>query len=73
MVSLMVGSVVLSLAPDEDFLILSSNGTESNATTIDDAIRDAKRVLIASTLTLLVGIIQVSVTSNIDWDDFYLK
>ncbi|ELK01311.1 Pendrin [Pteropus alecto] len=58
-VSLMVGSVVLSLAPDENFLIPSSNGTASNATMIDDATRDAARVLIASTLTLLVGIIQL--------------
>lgn len=64
MVSLMVGSVVLSLAPDENFLISGSNGTASNTTTIDDATRDAARVLIASTLTLLVGIIQVSITSK---------
>lgn len=59
MVSLMVGSVVLSLAPDEKFLIPSSNGTISNATMIDNGARDAARILIASTLTLLVGIIQV--------------
>uniref|UniRef100_A0A803VJ08 Solute carrier family 26 member 4 n=1 Tax=Ficedula albicollis TaxID=59894 RepID=A0A803VJ08_FICAL len=47
-VSLMVGSVVLSMAPDENFLI--EGNTES---------RDAERVLIASTLTFLVGILQV--------------
>lgn len=29
MVSLMVGSVVLSLAPDENFLISDSKGTET--------------------------------------------
>lgn len=58
-VSLMVGSVVLTLAPDENFLIPSSNGTAPNATMINSAARDAERVLIASTLTLLVGIIQV--------------
>ncbi|KAG8508485.1 Pendrin, partial [Galemys pyrenaicus] len=58
-VSLMVGSVVLSLAPDEDFVISSSNGTAFNATAIDFAARDAARVLIASTLTLLVGVIQL--------------
>ncbi|XP_059511674.1 pendrin isoform X3 [Myotis daubentonii] len=58
-VSLMVGSVVLSLAPDEKFLIPSSNGTISNATMIDNGARDAARILIASTLTLLVGIIQL--------------
>lgn len=55
----MVGSVVLSLAPDEDFSIPGSNGTASNATVIDNVARDGARVLIASTLTLLVGIIQV--------------
>ncbi|XP_036774868.2 pendrin isoform X2 [Manis pentadactyla] len=58
-VSLMVGSVVLSLAPDEHFLISSSNGTALNATMIDFTARDAARVLIASTLTFLVGIIQL--------------
>ncbi|KAB0393524.1 hypothetical protein E2I00_011279, partial [Balaenoptera physalus] len=58
-VSLMVGSVVLSMAPDEHFLVSSSNGTTLNTTMIDSAARDAARVLIASTLTLLVGIIQL--------------
>ncbi|XP_037367474.1 pendrin [Talpa occidentalis] len=58
-VSLMVGSVVLSLAPDEDFVISSSNGTALNATTIDFAAREAARVVIASTLTVLVGVIQL--------------
>ncbi|XP_004439341.1 PREDICTED: pendrin [Ceratotherium simum simum] len=58
-VSLMVGSVVLSMAPDEHFLISSSNGTALNTTMIDYAARDAARVLIASSLTLLVGIIQL--------------
>ncbi|ELV14267.1 Pendrin [Tupaia chinensis] len=58
-VSLMVGSVVLSMAPDEHFLISSNNGTALNTTMIDSVARDAARVLIASTLTLLVGIIQL--------------
>ncbi|EPY80808.1 pendrin, partial [Camelus ferus] len=58
-VSLMVGSVVLSMAPDEHFLITSSNGTALNTTVIDSVARDTTRVLIASTLTLLVGIIQL--------------
>ncbi|XP_074235344.1 pendrin isoform X3 [Saimiri boliviensis] len=58
-VSLMVGSVVLSMAPDEHFLVSSSNGTALNTTVIDIAARDTARVLIASTLTLLVGIIQL--------------
>ncbi|XP_005377342.1 PREDICTED: pendrin [Chinchilla lanigera] len=62
-VSLMVGSVVLSMAPDEHFVTPSSNGSAPNTTMVDTIInteaRDAERVLIASTLTLLVGIIQL--------------
>ncbi|XP_012890168.1 PREDICTED: pendrin [Dipodomys ordii] len=58
-VSLMVGSVVLSMAPDERFHVQSSNGSILNSTVLDTAARDAERVLIASTLTLLVGIIQL--------------
>ncbi|OWK52852.1 Pendrin [Lonchura striata] len=60
-VSLMVGSVVLSMAPDENFLIEGSNTTGTNVTgaLIDTESRDAQRVLIASTLTFLVGILQV--------------
>uniref|UniRef100_A0A8C9MU62 Solute carrier family 26 member 4 n=1 Tax=Serinus canaria TaxID=9135 RepID=A0A8C9MU62_SERCA len=60
-VSLMVGSVVLSMAPDENFLIEGSNATGTNVTEalIDTESRDAQRVLIASTLTFLVGILQV--------------
>ncbi|XP_068963101.1 pendrin [Petaurus breviceps papuanus] len=56
-VSLMVGSVVLSMAPDEHFVV--TNGTVNNITRIDSDARDAERVLIASTLTVLVGIIQL--------------
>ncbi|XP_036616126.1 pendrin [Trichosurus vulpecula] len=58
-VSLMVGSVVLSMAPDEQFVVLSPNGTVDNITGVDSDARDAERVLIASTLTVLVGIIQL--------------
>ncbi|KAG6936062.1 solute carrier family 26 member 4, partial [Chelydra serpentina] len=58
-VSLMVGSVVLTMAPDEKFHIMSSNATGLNKTLIDTASRDAQRVVIASTLTFLVGIIQL--------------
>ncbi|XP_075285171.1 pendrin isoform X3 [Opisthocomus hoazin] len=59
-VSLMVGSVVLSMAPDDNFLIDGSNATGINGTEtlIDTEARDAQRVLIASTLTFLVGILQ---------------
>ncbi|KAM6202284.1 pendrin [Rhynchocyon petersi] len=55
-VSLMVGSVVLNMAPDDQFI---SNETTLNATVVDLEARDKARVLIASTLTLLVGIIQL--------------
>ncbi|XP_015706904.1 pendrin isoform X2 [Coturnix japonica] len=60
-VSLMVGSVVVSMAPDDNFLIVGSNATGTNGTQmlIDTDSRDAQRVLIASTLTFLVGILQV--------------
>ncbi|XP_066489470.1 pendrin [Tiliqua scincoides] len=61
-VSLMVGSVVLSMAPDEKFLVAGNeagNMTGLNKTMIDTESRDAQRVLIASTVTFLVGIIQL--------------
>ncbi|KAM9172899.1 pendrin-like [Pangshura tecta] len=58
-VSLMVGSVVLSMAPDDKFYIRSSNATGLNKTLIDTVSRDAQRVVIASSLTFLVGIIQL--------------
>ncbi|TFK06895.1 D(1B) dopamine receptor [Platysternon megacephalum] len=58
-VSLMVGSVVLTMAPDDKFHIMSSNATGLNKTLIDTVSRDAQRVVIASTLTFLVGIIQL--------------
>ncbi|XP_015261547.1 PREDICTED: pendrin [Gekko japonicus] len=58
-VSLMVGSVVLSMAPDENFLVVNSNMTGLNKTVIDTEARDAERVLIASTITFLVGIMQL--------------
>ncbi|KAM6437532.1 pendrin [Liasis olivaceus] len=59
-VSLMVGSVVLSMAPDEKFLMVNSNMTGMNGTpSVDIVSRDAQRVLISSTVTFLVGIIQL--------------
>ncbi|GAB1297373.1 Pendrin [Apodemus speciosus] len=58
-VSLMVGSVVMSMAPDDHFLVPSGNGSALNATTLDTGTRDAARVVLASTLTFLVGIIQL--------------
>lgn len=60
----MVGSVVLSMAPDEKFLTFSSNMTGLNKSFIDIEARDAERVLIASTVTFLVGIIQVTTSDS---------
>ncbi|XP_067860972.1 pendrin isoform X2 [Heptranchias perlo] len=56
--SLMIGSLILSMAPDENFLI-SSNMTELNSTVVDIAARDGQRVIIAATVTVLAGIIQL--------------
>ncbi|KAM8974576.1 pendrin [Pelodytes ibericus] len=58
-VSLMVGIVVLSMAPDEHFTKLS-NSTSLNGTVIDTVARDAARVLISGTLSFLIGIIQLA-------------
>ncbi|XP_053321669.1 pendrin-like [Spea bombifrons] len=58
-VSLMVGTVVLSMAPDEKFMMLS-NSTGLNKTVIDTVARDAARVLVSGTLSFLIGIIQLA-------------
>ncbi|KAM5234301.1 solute carrier family 26 member 6 isoform 1-T1 [Hipposideros larvatus] len=50
--SVMVGSVTESLAPDEDFLQFPNS-------TVDETARDAARVQLASTLSVLVGLFQV--------------
>ncbi|KAM9311741.1 pendrin-like [Gastrophryne carolinensis] len=57
-ISLMVAQVVLSMAPDEHFIV--SNSTEFNGTQIDYEARDAARVAISSTFSVLIGIIQLS-------------
>ncbi|XP_044136138.1 pendrin-like [Bufo gargarizans] len=57
-VSLMVGSVVLSMAPDEKFFLLS-NSTGLNKTVINTVARDAARVMVSGTLSFLIGIIQL--------------
>ncbi|XP_069621159.1 pendrin-like [Ranitomeya imitator] len=54
-ICLMVGQVVLALAPDEKFRIANST---FNETQIDYEGRDAARVVISSTLCFLIGIIQ---------------
>ncbi|XP_069485248.1 pendrin [Ambystoma mexicanum] len=58
-VSLMVGSVVLSMAPDDKFTLMS-NGTGLNKTIIDTVSRDAYRVVVSGTLSFLVGILQLA-------------
>ncbi|KAM9185620.1 solute carrier family 26 member 6 isoform 6-T6 [Dugong dugon] len=50
--SVMVGSVTESLAPDDAFL-------QDSNTTVNEAARDAARVQLASTLSVLVGLFQV--------------
>uniref|UniRef100_A0A3B1IZR8 Solute carrier family 26 member 4 n=1 Tax=Astyanax mexicanus TaxID=7994 RepID=A0A3B1IZR8_ASTMX len=62
---LMVGSEVLALAPDEEFM-LPGNGTSVNETglvsvamEVDVNARDSQRVTIASTMTVLIGLFQL--------------
>ncbi|XP_049496328.1 LOW QUALITY PROTEIN: cadherin EGF LAG seven-pass G-type receptor 3 [Panthera uncia] len=50
--SVMVGSVTESLAPDEDFL-------QAENATVDEEARDAARVQLTATLSVLVGLFQV--------------
>ncbi|XP_048867256.1 pendrin-like isoform X3 [Brienomyrus brachyistius] len=55
---LMVGSMVLTLAPDDNFL-LPLNDTNMNRTTVDVEAREAQRILVASSMTVLIGLFQV--------------
>lgn len=61
MISIMVGSVTEKLAPDDNFHVNGTNGTVVNY----DA-RDAYRVQIACSLTVLVGIFQVCLCVHFD-------
>lgn len=54
-VSIMIGSVTERLAPDSNFIVNGTNGTES----VDLDARDAYRVQIACSLTVLAGIFQI--------------
>uniref|UniRef100_A0A8C9U6Y8 Solute carrier family 26 member 4 n=1 Tax=Scleropages formosus TaxID=113540 RepID=A0A8C9U6Y8_SCLFO len=55
---LMVGSVVMTLTPDDDFLVpLNISGV--NETTVDVEAREAQRIVIACSMTVLIGLIQV--------------
>ncbi|NWI87452.1 S26A6 protein, partial [Pitta sordida] len=55
-ISVMIGSLTESLLPSENFLV-SVNG--SNAT-VNEALRDAARVELVATITVLTGIFQVA-------------
>ncbi|XP_004581804.2 solute carrier family 26 member 6 [Ochotona princeps] len=60
--SVMVGSVIESLAPDEDLLAVSNvtvNLPDASNFTDNETARDAVRVQLASTLGVLVGLFQV--------------
>ncbi|XP_075455843.1 chloride anion exchanger-like isoform X2 [Ascaphus truei] len=57
-VSLMVGSVVASLVPDDSTNI--GNSTISNATADAEALLNEQRLVVAASLTVLVGIIQLT-------------
>lgn len=54
-ISIMIGSVTERLAPDGDFFVNGTNGTGS----LDIDARDAHRVEIACSITVLTGIFQV--------------
>lgn len=55
-ISVMIGSVTESLLPSEKFFI-SVNG--SNTTIVDEVKRDAERVQLVATITILSGVFQV--------------
>uniref|UniRef100_A0A8C7D7J2 Solute carrier family 26 member 4 n=1 Tax=Oncorhynchus kisutch TaxID=8019 RepID=A0A8C7D7J2_ONCKI len=60
---LMVGSVVLTLAPDDHFLLPGNgtgvNGTEADGIVVDVEAMEAQRIMVASSMTVLVGLFQV--------------
>lgn len=58
----MIGGVTERLAPESNFIMNGTNGTES----VDTVARDAYRVQIACSLTLLTGIFQVCVCVSIE-------
>lgn len=60
-ISIMVGCVTERLAPDSNFVVNGTNGTE----TVDVDERDAYRLGIACSLTVLAGIFQVCVFLNV--------
>ncbi|KAG7269664.1 LOW QUALITY PROTEIN: hypothetical protein CRUP_019053 [Coryphaenoides rupestris] len=64
---LMVGSVVLTLAPDDHFLLPANETAEGNASGgavgvshVDVEAMEDRRIAVAATMTVLVGLIQVA-------------
>ncbi|KAJ8006968.1 hypothetical protein DPEC_G00112700 [Dallia pectoralis] len=61
---LMVGSVVLTLAPDDHFLLPANgtgvNGTGAEVKVINIEAMEVQRIMVASSMTLLVGLFQVA-------------
>ncbi|TSK13248.1 Pendrin [Bagarius yarrelli] len=61
---LMVGSVVLNLAPDEQFIPLGNesivNGSWVGTQEIDVNAMEAQRIVIASSMTVLIGLFQLA-------------
>ncbi|XP_030622774.1 pendrin [Chanos chanos] len=62
---LMVGSVVLTLAPDENFLRPVNGSTTGNGSSHDGFIVDVKareeyRIMVCSTMTVLIGVFQLA-------------
>jgi hypothetical protein len=65
----MVGSVVLTLAPDNHFLLPGNgtgvNGTEADGIVVDVEAMEAQRIMVASSMTVLVGLFQVTIELKI--------
>lgn len=61
----MVGSVVLTLAPDEQFIRpwngSTVNGSWVGTEEVDINAMEAQRIAIASTMTVLIGLFQVGI------------
>nr|XP_029523151.1 pendrin-like [Oncorhynchus nerka] len=66
---LMVGSVVLTLAPDNHFLLPGNgtgvNGTKTDRIVVDVEAMEAQRIMVASSMTVLVGLFQTPLVGGI--------
>nr|XP_046183841.1 pendrin-like [Oncorhynchus gorbuscha] len=66
---LMVGSVVLTLAPDNHFLLPGNgtgvNGTEADGIVVDVEAMEAQRIMVASSMTVLVGLFQLKIVLSV--------